>query len=157
MLINIGSHYPAVAVRRQTSHFVRAYVHTGQGALSGEHYIDWYSCYALCVVIIPGISTFSQNKACPFKYLINIETSKFICIKTNQIKKRGRGRLYLWRSWRKTSPQDSKCISESEIWNGELWSHPLSEHSADYKCYESNPGEEMILSGRLVAVHFDSQ
>ena len=37
-------------------------------------------------------------------------------------------------------------------------SHPLTEHCADYKCYESNPGEEMKLSGRLVvAVHFDSQ
>ena len=86
---------------------------------------QWYSCYALCFVIIPGISTFSQNKAGPLKYLINIETSKFICIKTNQIKKRGRGRLYLWRSWRKTSPQDSKCISVRNLrWRA--WSHPLN-------------------------------
>lgn len=60
-------------------------------------------------------------------------------------------------SWRKTSPQDSKCISRVRNLKWRVESHPLTEHCVDYKCYESNPGEEMKLSGRLVAVHFDSQ
>ena len=55
-------------------------------------------------------------------------------------------------SWRKTSPQDSKCISRVRNLKWRVESHPLTEH-----CAESNPGEEMKLSGRLVAVHFDSQ
>ena len=39
--------------------------------LAGVHWvvriIQWYSCYSLGFVIIPGISTFSQNKVIPFQ------------------------------------------------------------------------------------------
>ena len=61
-LINIPN-YPAAASR--ASH--QSYCQQSMCRHWVVRIIQWYSCYSLGFVIIPGISTFSQNKVSPFQ------------------------------------------------------------------------------------------